>query len=123
MAVCATPILRCPDGCIALRSVAALFGVAPDRFAQALPTAAAVVEADTDAELARAIVPALTAVLGREPTTPRRIHFFHGTRAFEPQLFVQRGLLPLPAVLDDLWERMRDLVPEIPSDAFAALRH
>lgn len=106
----------------AVLSLAALFGVAPDRLTRALPDAAAVVEADTEADLARAIVPALTAILGNTPVTPSRIHFFHGTRAFEPQLFAQRGLMPLPAVLDDLWDRMQGLAPEIPAKDFAALR-
>lgn len=122
MAKDAEPVLRCPDVCVAVRSLAALFGVASDRFALALPDAAAVVEGDPEAELARAIVPALTARLGRAPVTPSRIHFFHGTRAFEPQLFAQLGVLPLRAVLDDLWERMRDLAPEIPGEEFLALR-
>jgi hypothetical protein len=118
----AEPVLRCRDAGVAVQSLAALFGVAPDRFAHALPEAAAVVEADPEAELVRAIVPALTANLGRPPDTPGRIHFFHGTRAFEPHLFAQRGLLPLWAVLDDLWNRMHGLAPEIPAEAFIALR-
>jgi hypothetical protein len=97
-----------------VRSLAALFGVAPDHLASALPDAASVIDADdVGGELARAIVPALTSILGRRPITPSRIHFFHGTRAFEPHLFAQHGLLPLSAVLDDLWERMRGLAPEI----------
>jgi hypothetical protein len=115
-------ILRCSDTGVAVRSLAALFGVTPDRLARALPEAAAAVEADAEAEMARAIVPALAANLGGPPVTPSRVHFFHGTRAFEPQLFAQRGLLPLPAVLDDLWERMQGLAPEIPSENFAAVR-
>lgn len=122
MAKCAVPILRCPDRVGAVQSLAALFGTSPDRLARALRKAAAVVEADAEAELARAIVPALRAILGRRPMTPSRIHFFHGTRAFEPQLFAQRGLLPLPAILDDLWERMQGLAPEVPQEAFTALR-
>jgi hypothetical protein len=118
----AEPVLRCPDVCVAVQSLAALFGVASNRFALALADAAAVVEGDSEAELARAIVPALTAGFGRSPETPSRIHFFHGTRAFEPQPFAQLGVLPLRAVLDDLWERMRDLAHEIPGEKFLALR-
>jgi hypothetical protein len=95
-------VLRCPDGVTAVQSLAALFGVAPGRFARALTDAAAAVEADSEAEVERAIVRALTCNLGRPPNPPSRIHFFHGTRAFEPHLFAQRGLLPLSAVLDDI---------------------
>jgi hypothetical protein len=119
---CMGPRLRCPEPGAALRSLATLFGVADDRFPPALRDAAALVDADADAELARAIVPALTEVLGHQPLAPSRIHFFHGTRAFEPELFARRGLLPLRAVLDYLWERMRSLAPEIPPKDFATLR-
>lgn len=116
------PILRCSTLSVAVRSLAALFGVAPDRLGCALRDAATTVEAHAEAELARDIVPALTAILGRRAVTPRRIHFFHGTRTFDPQLFAQRGLLPLSVVIDDLWARMRGLAPEVPPEDFAALR-
>jgi hypothetical protein len=118
----AEPVLRCPGIRVAVQSLAALFGVTAKRFALALPKAASAVASDSEAELARAIVPALVAELGRSPENPGRIHFFHGTRAFEPQLFAEFGLLPLHAVLDDLWRRMQKLAPQIPGQAFRALR-
>lgn len=122
MATGAGPILCCPDSAGAVQSLAALFGVAPDRFARALSDAALIVEAGAKADVARAIVPALTAVLDGPPVTPSRIHFFHGTRAFDPALFLQRGLLPLREILDDLWQRMQRLAPEVRSEDFTALR-
>ena len=118
----AEAVLRCPDAHSAMQSLAALFEVTFDGFADALREAAAAVESEPHAEIARAIVPAVTANLGRSPHTPSRIHFFHGTRAFEPQLLPQRGLLPLRAVLDDLWKRMHDLAPEISYEDFLGLR-
>ena len=114
-------ILRCPDLDGTLSSLAELFAVTPDEVARALPAAAAVVAADPDAELQRAILPALSAVLGRRPHAPNRIHFFHGSCAFEPDLFARRRLLPLSAVLDGLWAQLRDLAPEVAADRFAAL--
>jgi hypothetical protein len=116
------PVLRCPDLDGALRSLAELFAVTPERLARGLAAAAADVEADPDAELARAILPALAANLGRAPAAPSRIHFFHGTRAFDPGQFARGGLLPLSAVLDDLWARLQKLAPEIPPERFAVLR-
>ena len=115
-------VLRCPDAPVAERSLAALFGVEPNHFRWALCEAAAAVEAEPEAELKRAIVPALTTKLGRRAVAPSRIHFFHGTRAFNPQLFEQYGVLPLRAVLDELWIHMCDLAPEIKAKDFVALR-
>jgi hypothetical protein len=70
----AGPVLRCFDLDGALHSLAKLFVVTPERFARGLTAAAADLEADSDAELARAILPALTANLGRGPAAPRHIH-------------------------------------------------
>ena len=47
----AEPTLRCAEPDVAVRSLATIFGVESDRFARALPDAAAVVEADAAAEL------------------------------------------------------------------------
>jgi hypothetical protein len=116
------PILRCPDLDGALRSLAAIFAATPKRIAGALPEAAAAVAADPIAEEERAIVPVLIATLGQAPAVPGAIHFFHGTRAFDPGAFTRQGLLPLPAALDEIWARLTALVPEIPPARFAALR-
>jgi hypothetical protein len=114
--------LRCPDLDGTLSCLSQIFAVTADDVARALPAAAAAVAADPDAELERAILPALTDVLGRQPRAPGTIHFFHGTRAFEPDLFARRGLLPLSAVLGELWAQLRALAPEIAAERFAALR-
>jgi hypothetical protein len=117
------PILRCSGPLVALRSLAALFAVSAGRLAAALPGAAKTALADTHAPYpAHMIVPALVADFGRRAATPSRIHYFHGTRTFDPQQFWQRGLLPLTAVLGDLWERLQRLAPEIEPARFAELR-
>lgn len=115
------PILRCHDLETAIASLAALFHVDRRRLVRVLPGAANAALDDPEGSTG-AIVPALAAALGQKPAAPRRIHFFHGTRAFDPQAFCDRGLLPLSRALDEIWDRMRGLAHEIPEADFAAFR-
>jgi hypothetical protein len=76
---------------------------------------------DVDAS-SGAIVSALAAALGRKPATPRAIHFFHGTRAFDPQSFVSRGLLPMSMVLDEIWHEIKALANDVAEAEFDSFR-
>jgi hypothetical protein len=119
----AVPVLRCYDSITALESLVALFRVAPDDLAAALPLAARAAEADQHTPYpAKLLVPALAAALGRPPAAPSRIHCFHRTRIFDPDEIVQHGLLPLSQLIDGLWDRMGQLAPEVAPERFAALR-
>lgn len=119
----AAPVLRCYDSLTALESLAALFDVVPDDLAAALPSAARAVEADQHAPYPdRLLVPAVAAVLGRPPSPPTRIRYFHGTRIFDPAEIVQQGLLPLSRLIDGIWEHMAGLAPEVAPERFVALR-
>ena len=121
LATNASPILRCRDLDTVIASLAALFHVDRRRLVRVLPGAANAALADPEGSTA-AIVPALAAALGQKPAAPRRIHFFHGTRAFDPQAFFDCGLLPLSRALDEIWDRMRGLAHEIPEADFATFR-
>ena len=69
-----------------------------------------------------ALVPALAEELGADPIPPETIHYFHGTRAFDPKALTDTGLLPLPDVLDVLWSRVHELVPELPLGGLERVR-
>jgi hypothetical protein len=86
-----------------------------------LPGAAKAALADRD-DSSGAIVAAVATALDRKPATPSRIHFFHGTRAFDPRVFADRGLLPLSALRDEIWDRMKGLAHDIPETDFATFR-
>lgn len=122
LATNASAILRCRDLDTAIASLAALFHVDRRRLVRVLPGAANAALADPEGSTS-AIVPALAAALGQKPATPRRIHFFHGTRTFDPQAFFDCGLLPLSRALDEIWNRMKGLAHEIPEADFATFRH
>ena len=42
--------------------------------------------------------------------------YFHGTRAFAPTVFHQRGILPLDQIVEELWTRLRGLAGDDVSD-------
>lgn len=116
-----TLILRCGDPKDAGLTVAALYGVSPSEIERALPLAARRAQRDREDPIG-ALPGALAAALERTPTTPARIHYFHGTRANDPSRFLHEGLLPLGQVLDSLWQEMGALVPELSGAGLRSLR-
>lgn len=52
-----------------------------------------------------------------------RAHYFHGTRAIDPEAFCRRGILPLDQVVEELWATLRGLAgDEISDEDWAAFR-
>jgi hypothetical protein len=114
-------VLRCRDLTDASSTVAALYGVSPAKLEGALPVAADRAQEDRQDPIG-ALPGKLAAVLHRTPVEPERIHYFHGTRASDPDLFLHDGLRPLGQVLDSLWHEVASLVPEISEAELRSLR-
>jgi hypothetical protein len=114
-------ILRCRDLNDASATLAALYRVAPAELEQALPAAAYQAQRNREDPI-RALPRALAALLEKIPAQPARIHYFHGTRASDPERFLREGLRPLGQVLDFLWQEVAALVPELPEHEVIALR-
>jgi hypothetical protein len=51
-----------------------------------------------------------------------RMYCFHGTRVVDTESFRERGLLPLGAVVEEIWTTLRELAPECADDRWAAYR-
>jgi hypothetical protein len=50
-------------------------------------------------------------------------HYFHGTRAIDPEAFRRRGILPLDKVVDELWTTLRELAgDEVTDEEWADFR-
>lgn len=47
--------------------------------------------------------------------------YFHASRVLDPVSFRRRGILPFPAVIDEIWETLRELAEMTPSE-WAPLR-
>jgi hypothetical protein len=48
--------------------------------------------------------------------------YFHGTRALDPESIRRRGLLPLDAMLDEIWATLRKFAGERTDDEWAGFR-
>jgi hypothetical protein len=108
---------------VTLRSLAALYGVTPNRLLAVLPYAVARAEALDAFDAARSLPNTLATALGAsDAPAPTRAHVFHGTRALDPAAFARRGLLPLSAVLDDLWSQLSALVPDLSASDLSGVR-
>jgi hypothetical protein len=66
------------------------------------------------------------ALFGTDPDTVSDLlagaYYFHGTRAIDPESFRALGILPLDAVLEEIWATLRELAHECRDDAWAAFR-
>jgi hypothetical protein len=113
--------LRCADVKTALESLAMLHGVSANAVLDALPRAVAVGVTDVDHPV-RAVAGALARSLGTTCGEPCAIHYFHGTRTADPSRFAAEGLLPLNAVLEDIWLGIGALGPEVTDADLRALR-
>lgn len=69
------------------------------------------------------VAKAICASFGLEPEELRfsGASFFHGTRAISPSQFMERGVLTLPEMLDEIWAQLGDLSGVAASD-WALLR-
>lgn len=114
--------LRCRDPATATASLAALFRADSASLTSALRDVATPLAVADRHVPSGDILSAIATALGRKPVTPSAIHFFHGTRAFDPESFVHRGLLPLSAIRDEMWGKMRDLAYDVSAEDFADLR-
>jgi hypothetical protein len=83
-----THILRCRNLADAHSSLAALYSVSPAELKVALPLAARRAQEDTQDPIG-ALPRTLATTLKRTPAKPTRIHYFHGTRASDPELCVR----------------------------------
>jgi hypothetical protein len=94
------PTLDCADRNRALTTVAELLGLTEAQVARACRS----VNPD-DRQTGD-----LLSALGRPPVPARfASYYFHGTRVLDPASFRLKGILPLSAVLDDLWGTLRTL--------------
>jgi hypothetical protein len=113
--------LRCRDLEDASASVAALYGVASAELEQVLALAVRQAQEDPDDPIG-SLPSTLATVLQKSLAEPDRIHYFHGTRAREPERFLREGLRPLTQILDSLWQEIGELVPEISETQLRSLR-
>jgi len=104
-------LLRCSDLEEAAASVAVLYGVSSAELEQALALAAHQAQEDPNDPVG-SLPSTLATVLQRSPAEPERIHYFHGTRAREPEHFLR----------DSLWRDVGALVPEISESELRSLR-
>ena len=66
--------------------------------------------------------PSLAEELSGFPESPDTIHYFHGTRVWDPVRFAAEGLRPLLAMLDAVWAELGALAPELPASDVHRLR-
>jgi len=114
-------ILRCADFRSAMDSLACVFSVPATHLASALP--AAVNASVHDPRDPIGALPAATAAELGSPMCPlTTIHYFHGTRARELDVFTARGLVSMQHVLDAVWDELGELVPEVERPDMQRLR-
>jgi hypothetical protein len=114
-------ILRCRSLADARSTVAALYGVSPAELDVALPVAARRAQEDGEDPIG-ALPSTLASTLERTPAEAARVHYFHGTRASDPERFLHEGLRPLGQVLDSIWQEVAALVPELSEHELRSLR-
>lgn len=115
-------MLRCPGPLVALRGVAALYGVSAQRLAACLPACDTRARADGQAAVG-ALAAAVSTHLATVPLQPTAVHYFHATRLVNPALVLAQGLRPSPATPDAVWQRLGELVrSDITSADWAALQ-
>jgi hypothetical protein len=117
-----TLILRCGDLTDAGVTIAALYGVSREVLEQILPVAAERAQDDQTGPIGA--LPAMVAAeLRRDPVKPAKIHYFHGTRSWDPKQFLRQGLRPFDQVLEALWQEIGLLVPELSDAKLRVLRN
>jgi len=86
-------VLRCPGPLVALRGLAALYGVSAQQLTALLPAGEA--RARTEGgHAAGALRRALSDALGAPPLTPAAVHYFRAAWLRDPHLVLERGLDP-----------------------------
>jgi len=101
-------LLDCFDSASTLASIGRAAGVEPDHLAGAIRR----YDSTRLAEYPHEDV--ALSVLGELGSALSQVQFdgacfFHGTRVVDPSAFRRRGVLPLDAMLDELWEQLRTL--------------
>ena len=114
-------ILRCADLQSAMDSLADVFAVPATDLASAVP-AAVNVSVHDPCDPIGALPAATAAELGREIRPLTRIHYFHGTRARDLDVFAATGLVSMQSVLDGVWGELAELVPEAERSQLGRLR-
>ncbi len=114
-------VLRCVDAQAALDSLASLFNVPANELKQALVPAAKAALSDKSDPVG-ALPAALAEELSGFPEPPDTIHYFHGTRVWDPVGLAAEGLRPLLAMLDVVWAELAALAPELPASDVHRLR-
>lgn len=84
-------VLRCPGPLVALRALAALYGVAPARLATCLSACEARADSDDGRRDAR-LRTLVSDAFGRRPRTPAAVHYFHAVRLVDPASVLEHGL-------------------------------
>ena len=84
-------VLRCPGPLVALRCLAALYGVSPWRLAACLAACEARPDAD---DRVGALATVVRDTLSATRLAPAVVHYFHATRLADPQVVLRHGLHP-----------------------------
>lgn len=87
--------LRCPGPLIALRCLAALYGIPAQQLAELLPACATVAPPDPESP-AVTLATAVAGALGSLPRTPTAVHYFAAAWLADPESVLELGL-PAPA--------------------------
>jgi hypothetical protein len=116
-----TYTLRAADLPSALSSLTAAFGVDAATLTDALPVAVARYDAGTPGS-ADDLYEYLAEVLKTVPVLPEQVASFHGTRLIDPTRVRNRGLLPVTEAVEQIWDDLAALAPELTPTDFADLR-
>ena len=104
-------LLNCASTATALDSLAAAARV-PPRDVQAALRSIECAELERHDDPVRALPHLASEWVGRRLGAFSQVRYFHGTRTRDPDSFRRRGLLPLGAVLEDIWRELRDIGAE-----------
>ena len=115
-------VLRCPGPLVALRGLAALYGVSAQRLATCLPACETHAHANGHAA-AGALAAAVRDDLATVPRAPTAVHYFHAARFARPALVLERGLHPAPTTADAVWQHLGEVAcSDITNADWAALQ-
>jgi len=94
-------VLRCPGLLVALRGLAALYRVSPQRLTEVLPACETHAREDPLGRLGT-LAGIVSDVLGAPPVTPTSVHYFHAAWLRDPERVLVHGLRPSPCTRGSL---------------------
>lgn len=102
-------MLRCPGPLVALRGLAALFQVSPQRLAELLSACETQARND-DLRIPGALQAIVSDAVGASPLAPTSVHYFHAAWLHDPEEVLKHGLRPSPTTPDAVWQHLGELV-------------